>query len=159
MLENRQEFKQVHEEIMAVNSRIDRTIGALGARWWLNAERSFRDALAEILEQSSGVKVVNVDEPDDEETVFGRPDRVELDVVIHNGVLILIEIKSSIDKAGMYIFERKVRFYEHRHGRTVQQLIVISPMVEPQAREVSKQLGIKLYADSVEVPVQTVRSP
>jgi len=59
----------------------------------------------------------------------------------------------------MYIFERKVRFYEHRHGRTAQRLIVISPMVELQAREVSKQLGIELYADSVEVPVQPVRSP
>jgi len=53
MRENRQEFKQVHEEIMAVNSRTDRTIGTLGARWGLiNAERSFRDALAEILEKS-----------------------------------------------------------------------------------------------------------
>jgi hypothetical protein len=42
--------------------------------------------------------------------VFDRPDQIELDVGIHNGLLILCEMRSSIDKAGMYIFERKARF-------------------------------------------------
>jgi hypothetical protein len=54
--------------------------------------------------------VVNVNDYDDEGTVFGRPDQVELDVIIKNGLLLICELKSSIDKAGMYIFERKARF-------------------------------------------------
>lgn len=110
--------------------------------------------MAAILEKSFGVTVINVNEFDDEGTVFGRPEQVELDVVIHNGTLILIEIKSSMSKADMHIFERKARFYERRHERQAQRLIVISPMIDPRAREVGKGLGIKLYADSVEVPVK-----
>ena len=86
--------------------------------------------------------------------MFGRPDRVELDVVIHNGTLILIGIKSSVSRADMYIFERKVRFYEHRHGRTAQRLIVISPMINARVKEIGKQLGLELYADSMDVPTQ-----
>ncbi len=126
----------------------------MGAYWGPNTERSFRDALAAILEKSFGVAVINVNEFDDEGTVFGRPDRVELDVVIHNGTLILIGIKSSVSRADMYIFERKVRFYEHRHGRTAQRLIVISPMINARVKEIGKQLGLELYADSMDVPTQ-----
>jgi len=138
---------------MAVVAKVDRSIGALGARWGLNTERSFREALAAILEKSFGVKVINVNEFDDEGMVFGRPEQVELDVVIHNGTLILIEIKSSVSKADLYVFERKVRFYERRHGRKAQRRIVISPMIDPRAGEAGKGLGIEFYADSVEVPV------
>jgi len=140
--ENQRESERLHEEIMAVVDKVERKISALGARWGLNSERSFRDALAAILEKSFGVAVINVNEFDDEGTVFGQPDQVELDVVIHNGTLILIEIKSSMSKADMHIFGRKVRFYERRHERKAQRLIVISPMIDPRAREIGKGLGI-----------------
>lgn len=117
----------------------------------LQSEKAFRDALAGILKQSFGVQVVNVNDYDDEGTVFGRPDQVELDVIIKNGLLLICELKSSIDKAGMYIFERKARFYEKRHQRTANQLIVISPMIDARARKVAERLGIETYGDSTEV--------
>ena len=60
-------------------------------------------------------------------------------------------MKSSIDKAGMYIFERKARFYEERHERKAQRLIVISPMIDPKARQVADKLGIQTYSDSEDV--------
>ncbi|MGR8934975.1 MAG: PD-(D/E)XK nuclease family protein, partial [Gammaproteobacteria bacterium] len=120
-------FHEVHEEIMAQAKRVDRSIGALGARWGMQSEKAFRNALAGILEDSFGVQVINVNEYDDKGEVFGRPDQVELDVIIKNGILLICELKSSIDKAGMYIFERKARFYEKRHERKASRLIVISP--------------------------------
>jgi len=135
-------------------ARLEHTFGAMGARWRINTERSFRDALAAILEKSFGVVVINVNEFDDEGTVFGQPEQVELDVVIHNGTLILIEIKSSINTS-IYVFERKVRFYERRHEHKAQRLIVISPMINPRAREIgNKQLGMDLYANSMDVSTQ-----
>jgi len=54
----------------------------------------------------------------------------------------------------MYIFERKVRFYEKRHQRKANRLIVISPMIEPKARKVAEKLGIETYSDSLEVDTQ-----
>jgi hypothetical protein len=149
--ENNRHFDRVHEEIMAQAKKFDRSIGALGARWGIQSETAFRNALAGILETSFGVQVINVNEFDDEGTVFGRPEQIELDVIIRNGVLLICELKSSIDKAGMYSFERKARFYEARHNRKAQRLIVISPMIDARARRVAEQLGIELYHDSTDL--------
>jgi len=134
------------------NRRIDRSIGALGARWGMQSERAFRDALAGILVESFGVKVINVNEFDDAGEVFGRPDQVELDVIIKNGLLILCELKSSMSKSDMHTFERKVRFYERRHKRQATRMIVVSPMIDDRARRVGAQLGIEMYPDSLDVP-------
>jgi hypothetical protein len=149
--ESRQEFAAVHEEIMAQARKFDRSIGALGARWGLQSEAAFRNALAGILEQSFGVTVRNVCEFDDTGEVFGRPDQVEIDIIIKNGLLLILELKSSMDKAGMYNFERKARFYERRHQRKADRLIVVSPMIEPKAHAVARDLGIETYSDSLEV--------
>ena len=46
------EFARMHEAIMAVAQKQERSIGALGARWGIQAESSFRNALAGILEKS-----------------------------------------------------------------------------------------------------------
>ena len=146
---NQQELQRLHEEIMAHAKKYERGIGALGSRWGLQSEKAFRDALAAILEKSFNVEVLNINEYDDQGEVFGRPDQIELDVIIHNGSLIICELKSSIDKAGMYIFERKARFYEKRHQRTATRLMVISPMIDARARKVAEQLGIETYGDSI----------
>lgn len=149
--ENQEELKRLYNEIMAQAQKFDRGIGALGSRWGLQSEKAFRDALAAILEQSFDVQVVNVTDYDDSGEVFGRPDQIELDVIIKNGLLLICELKSSIDKAGMYIFERKARFYERRHERKANRLIVISPMIDARARKVGERLGIEMYGDSTEV--------
>ena len=149
--ENQAGLRRIHEEIMLQALKHDSSIGALGSRWGLQSEKAFRDALAGILEKNFGVEVVNVNEYDDQGVVFGRPDQIELDVIIQNGLLLICELKFSIDKAGMYIFERKARYYEQRHQRTANRLIVISPMIDARARKVAEQLGIETYGDSTEV--------
>ena len=103
------------------------------------------------MEESFGVQVINVNEYDDQGVVFGRPEQVELDVIIKDGLLLICELKSWIDKAGMYIFERKARFYEKRHQRQANRLIVISPMIDAPACKVAERLGIETYGDSTEV--------
>ncbi len=98
---NQEELNRLHEEVMAMVQRHDRTVAALGARWGTSSEAAFRNALAGILEDSFGVQVLNVNEHDDEGVVFGNPDQVELDVIIANGTLILCELKSSLSKADL----------------------------------------------------------
>ena len=147
----REAFRLVHEEIMAQARKFDRAIGGLGARWGMRSEQAFRDALAGILEESFGVQVINVNEFDDQGEVFGRPEQIELDIIIKNGLLLICELKSSIDKAGMYSFERKARFYERRHERQANRLIVISPMIDARAQKVAEQLGIETFGDSTDV--------
>ena len=144
-------FDNMHQSIMAMAKKYDRTIGALGARWGLQSEAAFRSALASVLEENFDIQVRNVTEWDATGEVFGRPDQIELDIVVRNGWLLLFELKSSISKSDMYAFKRKADFYQKKHQRQVNRLIVISPMVEPQARLLAKELGIEVFSDSMEV--------
>ncbi|HRD67787.1 MAG TPA: DUF3782 domain-containing protein [Candidatus Competibacter sp.] len=147
------ENHRLHEEIMAMADKLDRKIGALGARWGLLSETAFRDGLAAILEKSFGVEVININDYDDEGLVFGRPDQVELDILIKNGLLIACEIKSSMDKAGLYIFSRKVDFYERKHQRKANRRLVITPFLDPRAAGLPEKLGIEVYADPKQATV------
>jgi hypothetical protein len=134
------------EEITLSRSRQEQGIGALGSRWGIASEHSFRAALKGILEKSFGVEVLNINEFDDEGLVFGRPDQVEIDIIIKNGEVILCELKSSMSKSDMYTFDRKSQYYERRHQRPVQRKLVISPMVHPTARPVAEKLGIEVFS-------------
>ena len=151
--ENQKVINEILVSIKAVDRRIDSTIGALGARWGLQTEGAFRDGLKAILEESFGVKVERYEDYDHDGGVFGRPDQVELDVIIHNRTLILCEIKSSISKSEIYIFWRKKDFYENKHGRKANRVIVISPMVDDSAMAVAKDLGVEVYGYAGDVRI------
>jgi len=149
--EQNRKNNELLEEIKLSRSRQDQGIGALEARWGIASEHSFRAALKGILEKSFGVEVLNVNEFDDEGTIFGAPDQVEIDIIIKNGELILCELKSSMSKSDMYIFDRKVRYYERRHQRQVQRKIAVSPMVPPPVRAVADKLGIEVFGHAEDV--------
>jgi len=144
--ENQREIRRLLDQMEALRRRSDATLGALGARWGLFAEESFRSALEGILQDILGVQVVRVVEYDSEGEVFGHPDQMELDLIVKDGVLIIGEIKSSMSKGDMYLFERKARFYEKKHQQRASRLIVISPMVDKAARQVAQRLGIQVYS-------------
>jgi hypothetical protein len=139
------------DAIEAQGRRHDQSIGALGARWGMQTEQSFRNGLAAILTGTFDVEVANVTEYDAAGEVFGRPDQVELDVIVQDGDLIICEIKSSMSKSDMVIFDRKVAFYEKRHDRKASRKLVISPMVHPAAQEVAQALGIEVYSYAEDV--------
>ncbi len=149
--ENQAVITQLLQSVRDLARRHDSAIGALGARWGLYSEASFRNALKGILEEFFQIEVLNITEYDDEGEVFGRPDQVELDIIIKDGLLLICEIKSSVSKSEMYTFERKVRFYERRHNCRADRKLVISPMVDKQAREVAENLGIQVYSYAEEV--------
>ncbi len=149
--EQNKENKRLHVEIMAQSKKFDRTIDAIGARWGMQSERAFRNALAGILEENFGVEVLNIQDYDETGEVFGRPEQIELDIIIKNGLLLICELKSSMSKSDIFVFERKAHFYEKRHQRKANGLLVISPMVEARAMQVAEKLGIKVYSDSSEV--------
>ncbi len=146
--------RQLTTAIQNLDRKYESTIGALGARWGLQSEASFRNGLAGILRDLAEIQVSHVIEKDEEGVVFGRPEEVELDLIIKNGVLIICEIKSAMSKSEMYIFEKKVRFYEQKHNRHANRRIVISPMVSPNAKPVAENLGIEIYSYADDVNLE-----
>ena len=152
--EQTEQNKRLWLEVGEQKSRLDRKIGALGARWGIGSERAFRHALAAVLTESFGVEVLNINEYDDAGEVFGRPDQIELDIIVRNGTLIIFELKSSTDRSQLYIFSRKIAFYEKRHQRTADRKILVSPFIHPRAQELAQELGIETYGDSSEVDLE-----
>lgn len=148
----RAEIHQMIESMQKLANRHERPLGAIGARWGLRSERSFRHALKGILEDSFDVEVQHVVEYDEAGDVFGRPEQVDLDIIIKDGLLIIGEIKSSMSKADMHIFQRKAAFYQKKHHKQATRLLVISPMVEPAAQALADELAIRVYsyADAVD---------
>lgn len=149
--ENQAKLNRLSAATLAQIDKSGRLLGALEVLCGIQSEQAFHNELAGALEEHFGVEVIGVTEYDDRGEVFGHPDEIELDVIIKNDRLLICELKSSIDKGGMYMFERKARFYERRHQCTANRLIVISPMIDAQAQEVAQRLGIETYADSIDV--------
>ncbi len=148
---NQQTINAILATLEAQARKHESSIGALGARWGLYSEQSFRNGLKGILEESFGVEVLTVTDYDESGEVFGHPDQVELDVIIQDGMLILCEIKSSMSKADMYTFQRKTTFYEKRHARKAARKLVISPMVDQRAEHIAHRLGIEVYTHADDV--------
>ena len=155
--ENQKIIHSMLEEIKLLHRKYDTGIGALGARWGLRAESSFREAIKDILEEDFPVKVERYRTMDEEGTVFGRPDQVELDLIIKNGSVTVAEIKSSISKADVSTFLRKIQVYEKKEGRSVDRKIIISPMVDSSALKFARESGIKVYGYPEEIEISELQ--
>jgi len=156
--ENQKVINQILNEIKLLHRKHDTSIGALGARWGFRAERSFRDAIKAILEESFPVSVQRYHAIDEEGMVFGRRDQIELDLIVKNGEVIIAEIKSSISKGDVATFIRKVQFYTKKEGRVVTRKLLISPMIDNSAKELAESAGIEVYGYPEEVNLQELEN-
>ncbi|MCX8041469.1 MAG: DUF3782 domain-containing protein, partial [Thermodesulfobacteriaceae bacterium] len=145
--EHSRAIRFLFEEVKDLRKRYDIGIGALGARWGIKSEDSFRRALKGLLEENFPVKVERYVTKDLDGEVFeGYPGQlIELDLIIRDGELIVAELKSSISVADVWLFERKVRFFEKKEGKRVTKRVIISPMIDPRAEALIIELGITAY--------------
>ncbi|MFN3422679.1 MAG: hypothetical protein ACK40X_13250, partial [Armatimonadota bacterium] len=82
---------------------------------------------------------------DDEGIVFGRPDQVEIDLLIRNDEVIAAEIKASVSKSDVAVFLRKLEFVERVLKQTVTKKVIISPFIDDNAVKFAQDAGIEVY--------------
>ena len=123
---------------------LDLKIEALGSRWGIFSEQSFREGMKSIVEQYFGGEVERWITDDKEGTVFGHPSKVEVDLIVKDGEHILVEIKSSIHKSDVTKLFREGRLYEKVKG-VKPKLVIISPFVEEDAKEEAELQGIPVF--------------
>lgn len=145
------------EEIRQRRDMFELDLGALGARLGLTAESAFRKALKAVLEDSFGVQVINWRKKDTEGVVRGYPAEVELDLIIHNGTLIIMEIKSSMSQSDLDKFLRAALFYQEVNSVKADRLIVISPMVSAGAAARAQETGIELYGYPADIDPRSLQ--
>ena len=139
-----EELARLREDMNEGFQLLRRHIDALGARWGLLAEESFRAGMVGVVERYFGGRVERWTHYDEEGFVFGFPSLVEVDMVISDEEHILVEIKSSVSRADVYEFWKVGQLYERIRG-VKPRLAIVSPFVREEAKKLAKELGIDVY--------------
>jgi len=142
---NQKVINQMLHDIEVQNKKITVSIGAIGTRWGMASEASFRDGLKSILETDFPVKVINYNKMDNECLVYKRPRSVEIDVIVHKGKIILCEISASFSSDEVDAFVKKIEFYEKMENVKISRAMIISPMMTHQAIEEAKYYNIEVF--------------
>jgi hypothetical protein len=137
---------RTEDEVARLRRSMEMRLGGLGARWGAQTEEAFRNAMKTILEEV-GFTAKRYLTYDTEGEVFGRPDQIELDVVIRDGKVIVVEIKSSLDREQVHLFSRKVAFYARKTGQQVARQVIVTSYTERGALELAEVLGVEICTD------------
>jgi hypothetical protein len=140
-----EEIAKLREDMNKGFMLVERHVSALGARWGVVAEEAFREGLKGLLEKEMKLKVEKWVRRDEEGRVFGYPSTVEVDAALHDGDVILVEVKSHVGASDVSLFKRKVDFYEKETGKKVARKIMVTPYAEEKAIEAAKSLGVEIY--------------
>jgi len=141
----REDMNMLREDMNKGFELLRRHIDALGARWGLMAEEAFREGLKDILEEELGLEVERWTSYDEEGTVYGHPNQIEIDVAIKDEKLILIEISSHVRASDVATFKRKAELYAKKAGRAPDRLLMITPFAEKEAIRLANELGVGIY--------------
>ncbi|MDM7274506.1 MAG: DUF3782 domain-containing protein [Thermoprotei archaeon] len=146
-------FRKFSEELINLRrdmnrgfAALERKINALGVRWGVMSEEAFRAGMRGIVEEELGLKVERWIARDDEGVVYGYPSIVEIDIIVRDGKVILVEIKSSVDREDVAAFKRKAEFYERKTGVKPAKLMIITPYVHEEAKEAAAHHDIEIYS-------------
>jgi len=140
-----EEIAKLRQDMMEGFQLVHRHLSALGARWGLMSERAFREGLKGLLEKELGLKVERWVRTDREGRVFGYPGRVEVDVAVRDGRLVLVEVKSHVGREDVHFFRKKAEFYERVEGRKPSRLLMVTPYADREALRAAKHLGVEIY--------------
>ena len=145
-------FKRHDEEIAKLREDmsngfrvLSRHIDALGARWGIISEQAFREGLRGLLERDFGFRVERWVKRDEQGFVYGHPSDVDIDVAVHDGKVILVEVRSHVEREDVYYFRRRCEFYRAMEGREPTRLIIVTPYADEDALRIAEQLGIEVY--------------
>lgn len=139
-------LQRMDEALGSFHRTFESKLGGLGARWGLQTEEAFREGMRAIL-QEVGFTAERFWDMDMSGEVFGSPDQIELDVIIKNGKVIVVEIKSALDKGAVYQFARKAEFYARKTGRQVDRKLIVTPYADSRAQDVASKLGVEVCTD------------
>jgi len=152
----REDFNKLYESVMKrldlfekrmdiFEARIERRITALGARWGIESENAFREAMRGIIEEILGVsRVEKWKYYDDKGEVYGYPSQVEVDLVVKDNIHILVEIKASASSGDVFEFWRIGNLYFKVVG-VKPRLVLITPFIDDKGLNTAKKLGVEVY--------------
>ncbi|MDM7275042.1 MAG: DUF3782 domain-containing protein [Thermoprotei archaeon] len=118
---------------------------ALDAIYGLGSEEVFEAEARKVVEKKFGFKLEKWREWDGEGYVFNIPRYIEVYAAASEGKVVLMEIEPKATIGVVYVFKKKAEFYEKKTGVKPSRLIVASPFIDDDARELASALEIEIY--------------
>ncbi|ABW02301.1 PD-(D/E)XK nuclease family protein [Caldivirga maquilingensis] len=135
------------EDLQREVRRLENMITALGVRWGIFSEDAFRQGLLEIL-RGAGWFVSQEFIYDKDGYVFGEPSEVEVNIVVKDGLTIMVELTSALKRGDLPIIKRKKVLYEKLKNVSVSRVYVITPFIHDKypdrVKAMAKDMGIEV---------------
>ncbi|WP_258167490.1 DUF3782 domain-containing protein [Vulcanisaeta moutnovskia] len=135
--------KYVDREIKLLSIKLD----ALGARWSVVTEDAFRDGVREIL-RDTGYTMERWLYYDAYGYVYGYPSEIELDIVVKDGITMIVKITSTIRRTDIIAIHCKAELYTKVTGRPIDKVLAITPFISDKnpdyVKVMAERMGIKI---------------
>jgi len=123
---------------------------AVGHRYGVATEEALRSAISYLVEDLlHGYRVTRWATYDREGLVFGHPSVIEVDVLVRDGVHVLVEYKSLADRADVAELYRIGALYEKEAG-VKPRLLLVAAGYRRRAEELARRLGVEIRGEPVD---------
>jgi hypothetical protein len=135
----------LREDFNRAFESLSRRVDALGARWGLITEETFREGMRGIIQELFGVgEVSRWVYYDEKGEVLGHPSVIEVDLLVRDKKHVLVEVKASTSDADISKLWKIGKLYERVVG-VKPELMMITPFIDERGLKTAKELGVEVY--------------
>ncbi|PSO04090.1 hypothetical protein B9Q13_05635 [Candidatus Marsarchaeota G2 archaeon ECH_B_SAG-G16] len=150
----REEQIKMREEFNRLEHRFEVILGRMGRRWGVDLEKTMLGTFKEVLEKE-GIEIGKVESfsyTDYDGSITGlKGRRVQVDILVKNGKLTLIEVKSFPEFEDVDHLRDVVGYVEKILKRSVDQVYLVAVNIDRETLNRAKELGFKvIYGNLVE---------
>ncbi len=126
--------------------KLSHVVGALGRRFGKGFEALFREAYADLLRMAGleGYRVERFRYVDVDGRYLARGTVVEIDIVVRDGELWVVEVKSTLEEDEVTWFLTKASIAEKVLGRRAAKKLILAVVADKEAVEAARKLGVDL---------------
>ncbi len=145
------EMDRRFEVILSEFQKVRRDVAAVSSRYGLRLEDIFREVYRDAL-QLHGI------DPDsirrlfvlDADGVVVDPGEVtDIDIYMHDGEAVAIEVKTTVDQHDVRRFEKTIRLAEQQEGITITKKVIITLNIAPENRLKAERKGFIVISSDI----------
>lgn len=130
----REDFNTGFGELSRAIRELRKSVDTIGSRWGIFVEDTFRNAMSVLLERHFDARVEEI-------TVGGY----QVDLLITNGLHILVELTSSVKEKDLENLLKAARAYKDESGAEPL-LYVVTAYISPRLYDLAKEKGISILS-------------
>ncbi len=135
------------EDLRRFEARLVNILSALGVRLGVVNESVYREGVKEILSEI-GWRVEHIVITDVDGYVYGRPEEVEIDIVVSDNKVFLVEITAVVKRSDIDLVAKKAELYRRVKGVKPDKVMIISPFIHDKNPErikaIASEIGVEI---------------